>query len=46
MATWCSGWKAAVELVGPDLETPGVGGDRGDFGAVQPGCGGEGQPGG
>ena len=41
MATWCSGWNAVVELVGPHLETPGVGGDRGDLGAVQPVGGGE-----
>jgi hypothetical protein len=30
-----------VELVRPDLEAPGVGGDRGDLGPVQPAGGGE-----
>ena len=44
MPTWCSGWKAMVELVRADLETPGVGGDRGDLGAMQPVGGGERQP--
>ena len=35
-----------VELVGPHLEAPGVGGDAGDLGAVQPVGGGERQAGG
>src|SRR3954449_4748909 len=35
-----------VELVGPHLETPGVGGEAGDLGAVQPVGGGERQAGG
>src|SRR3954447_24560399 len=35
-----------VELVGPHLEAPGVGGDGGDLGRVQPVGSGEGQPGG
>src|SRR3954470_10637153 len=38
------GLEGDVELVGPHLETPGVGGDAGDLGAVQPVCGGERQP--
>src|SRR4051794_2588273 len=33
--------EGVVELVRPDLETPGVGGDRGDLGAVQPAGGAE-----
>ena len=37
--------EGVVELVGPHLEAPGVGGDRGDLGAVQPAGGGERQPG-
>ena len=39
------GLEGAVELVGTDLEAPGVGGDPGNFAAVQPGGGAEGQPG-
>src|SRR3954447_10497661 len=38
--------EGVVELVRPDLEAPGVGGDGGDLGAVQPVGGGERQPGG
>ena len=37
--------EGVVELVGPYLEAPGVGGDRGDLGAVQPVGGGERQAG-
>ena len=46
MATWCSGWKATSNSFGPHLEAPGVGGDAGDLGAVQPVGGGERQAGG
>lgn len=35
------GLEGDVELVGPDLEAPGVGGDRRDLGVVQPIGGGE-----
>ena len=36
--------EGVVELVGPDLEAPGVGGDAGDLGGVEPVDGREGQP--
>src|SRR5689334_3459197 len=39
------GLEGDVELVRPDLEAPRVGGDAGDLGVVQPGGGGERQPG-
>src|SRR3954468_7865412 len=43
LVQWLEG---VVELVGPHLEAPRVGGDGGDLGAVQPVGGGERQPGG
>src|SRR5206468_11293063 len=39
------GLEGVLELAGPDLETPGVGGDRGDLRAVQPAGRGERQAG-